>query len=70
MPMLKVTANMLTEVDPIEHGQVHYEGVGLIGSQTLCGHTDRMGWVWNASKKRVNCVGCIAVRDHVLGRKV
>lgn len=68
MAMPKVTADMLSDIDATEYGLVHYEGVGMIGSQTLCGHTDRIGWVWNASKKRVNCVGCIAVRNHVIGQ--
>jgi hypothetical protein len=51
-----------------ETGLVHYEGCGLIGSHTLCGHTDWVGSVWDETKKRVNCKACIAVRDHVFGR--
>lgn len=53
----------LTEVD-----LVHYEGCGQIGAHTLCGHTDRTVWRWAETKKRVNCIGCVAVRNHVLGK--
>lgn len=47
---------------------VHYEGVGLIGSSTLCGHTDWVGCDFVETTKRVNCSGCKAIRDHVLGK--
>lgn len=50
-------------------GDVHYDGCGLIGSHTLCGHTDIPGSSFQETTKRVTCRGCIAVRDHVLGRK-
>lgn len=52
----------------VEESLVNYEGVGLIGSSTLCGHTDWVGADFVEVKRRVNCQGCIAVRDHVLGR--
>ena len=54
--------------DELEAGRIHYEGCGLIGSETLCGHTDRTSWKWAYTTKRVNCCGCIAVRNHVIGR--
>lgn len=47
---------------------VHYEGVALIGSSTLCGHTDWMDSSFVETTRRVNCSGCIATRDHVLGK--
>lgn len=53
-------------VDPVE--TVHYFGCALIGSDTLCGHTDRMEADWEETTKRVNCRGCIAVRDYVRGK--
>lgn len=56
------------ECEPIEKGIVHYEGVGLIGSATLCGHTDRPEYDFIATDQRANCVGCLAVRDHVKGK--
>lgn len=52
-----------------EAGLVHYEGVFILGSQTLCGHIDRTDFIWNNTKKRANCPGCLAVRDHVLGKR-
>lgn len=52
-----------------ESNLVHYDGVALIGSSTLCGHTDWNGADFVDTTKRVNCAGCIAVRNHVLGRK-
>lgn len=52
-----------------ETGIVHYEGCGLIGSHTICGHTDRVEMEWEETTKRVNCRGCLAVRDHVLGKQ-
>lgn len=51
-----------------EASLVHYHGCGQIGSHTLCGHTDRVSWGWEDTTKRVTCIGCIAVRNHVLGR--
>lgn len=51
-----------------ETGKVHYEGCGMIGSHTLCGHTDWISATWEITTKRVNCKGCLAVRDHVTGR--
>lgn len=56
------------EHEPSERGLVHYEGVGMVSTQTLCGHVDQVTWDWQETTKRVNCPGCIAVRDHVLGR--
>lgn len=56
------------EHDATEEGLVHYDGVGQVSTQTLCGHVDRTTWDWKETNKRVNCVGCIAVRDHVMGR--
>lgn len=53
--------------DDTEANLIHYEGCGLIGSHTLCGHTDRTQWRFEETAKRVNCMGCLAVRDHVLG---
>lgn len=50
-------------------GVVHYEGVPLIGSATLCGYTDLVGCDWSSTHKRVNCKGCIATRDHVRGKE-
>lgn len=49
-------------------GEVHYEGCALIGSDTLCGHTDRTEADWQTTSKRVTCGGCIAVRDYVMGK--
>lgn len=49
-------------------GDVHYEGCYLIGSHTLCGHTDIQTANFITTTKRVNCRGCLAVRDHVLGK--
>lgn len=54
----------------------HYEGV-LGDSYALCGQDtvgddDCMSESWDEAKqtnKRVNCPDCLAVRDHVLGRK-
>lgn len=54
----------------IEKGVVHYAGCGLIGADTLCGHTDRTDFDWHDTNKRVNCAGCLAVRNHVIGRSV
>jgi len=48
---------------------IHYEGAALIGSHTLCGHTDLVGVEWGETNQRVNCSGCIAVRNHVMGRE-
>lgn len=55
--------------DDIENGLVHYEGVGMVSTMTLCGHVDQTTWDWEETNKRVNCQGCIAVRDHVRGRR-
>lgn len=73
--MLKVTVEFPTETarerydtGGDETGLVHYDGVGLIGSSTLCGHTDWVGCDFVETKKRVNCEACKAVRDHVLGK--
>lgn len=57
-----------SDPDETERGLVHYTGPGIIGSHTLCGHTDRPGWNFEETNKRVNCAGCIGTRDHVLGR--
>lgn len=54
--------------DAIEDGLVHYDGCALVSTQTLCGHVDQVSWNWKETTKRVNCAGCLAVRDHVLGR--
>lgn len=48
---------------------VHYEGVGRVSTMTLCGAIDWMGAKWIDTKRRVNCPGCIAVRNHVLGKR-
>jgi len=61
-------SDMGRDYDPAEEGLIHYEGVGQIGSATLCGHTDRTHWTFESTTKRVNCLGCIATRNHVLGR--
>lgn len=46
--------------------KVHSGGVPLIGSSTLCGHTDTSGTIkWHATKRPVNCNGCLAIIDHV-----
>jgi hypothetical protein len=52
----------------LESGMVHYVGPGIIGSHTLCGHTDRPDWDFEETNKRVNCPGCIGTRDYVMGR--
>lgn len=57
-----------SEREAVEEGLVHYDGVGMVSTMTLCGHVDRTTWSWEETNKRVNCQGCIAVRDHVLGR--
>lgn len=54
--------------DPAEKNIVHYDGVFMVSTQTLCGHVDRTDYRWEYTTKRVNCPGCIAVRNHVLGR--
>ena len=53
---------------------VHYDGA--IGDYALCGHDldgdEYGGDTWDSakpSKKRVNCPNCIAIRNHVLGKK-
>lgn len=53
--------------DDIENGLVHYDGAGIISNMTLCGHVDQTTWSWEETTKRVNCAGCLGVRDHVLG---
>lgn len=54
-----------------ETGVVHYDGPGIIsGAHTLCGHIDWVGCRWEVTTKRVNCRGCIGVRDHVLGKQL
>lgn len=67
--------HMIAVVPPSERAEaeteadlVHYEGCGQIGSHTLCGHTDQVSWDWKDTTQRVNCPGCVAVRNHVLGR--
>lgn len=52
-----------------EKNLVHYDGPGIIGSHTLCGHTDLVTWRWADTNKRVNCRGCLGTRDHVMGRR-
>jgi hypothetical protein len=47
---------------------VHYDGVASVSTMTLCGAVDWMGARWIKTTRRVNCSGCIAVRDHVMGR--
>lgn len=54
--------------DDCEENLVHYDGPSIIGSHTLCGHTDRTVWTFAETTKRVNCPGCIGTRNHVLGR--
>lgn len=61
--MLKVQ-----DKNEIEDSDVHYEGVPLIGSHTLCGITDIIEADYEVVNRRVNCRVCIAARDHVLGR--
>lgn len=68
MQRIEVLSTVAEPIDEIEKGLVHYDGVGSVGTMTLCGHVDRVGWQWTQTTKRVNCTGCIAVRDHVLGR--
>jgi hypothetical protein len=56
--------------DPDERDLVHYDAPALLGAHTLCGHVDRTDYAgWEYTSKRVNCRPCLAVRDHVLGRK-
>ncbi len=57
-----------TPTNESSDSDVHYEGCGLIGSHTLCGHTDITESDFQEVRKRVTCRACIAVRDHVLGR--
>lgn len=47
---------------------VHYDGVGQVSTMTLCGAVDWVGAEWVETTQRVNCRGCIAVRNHVLGK--
>lgn len=47
---------------------VHYASCALIGSGSLCGHTDRLDADFQQTVKRVTCKACIAVRDYVLGK--
>lgn len=56
------------EQEAAEAGLVHYDGCAQVSTQTLCGHVDRTTWNWEDTTKRVNCIGCITVRNHVLGR--
>lgn len=49
-------------------GLVHYDQAPIIGSGTLCGHTDRTKWTFKETTRRVNCPGCLGVQKHVLGR--
>lgn len=51
-----------------ERGLVHYDGPGLVGWATLCGHVDRNDYTWVSTTKRANCPGCLDVRKHVTGR--
>lgn len=55
-----------------EHGErpdtVHYDGDALNGHMTLCGAVDWVGAKWVETTRRVNCPGCISVRNHVLGK--
>lgn len=44
---------------------VHAEGVPLIGSATLCGHTDRPDIAWTQTNKPVSCNGCLAIIEQV-----
>lgn len=66
--MKRIFAIMHSDKDSSEEGLVHYNGPGIIGSHTLCGHTDRIGWDWEETTKRVNCPGCVGTRDHVFNR--
>lgn len=63
-----IVTGMGNDPDETEIGLVHYEGPAIIGSHTLCGHTDRVNWDFEETTKRVNCPGCIGTRNHVLGR--
>lgn len=45
--------------------QVHAAGVPAIGSQTLCGHTDRPDITWLNTRAKVSCSGCLAVIKQV-----
>lgn len=47
---------------------IHYDGCAQISNMTLCGAVDWVGANWIETTKRVNCNGCIAVRNHVLGK--
>jgi hypothetical protein len=67
MKHVRVT-DMGRDYDPVEDRLVHYVGVPQIGSHTLCGHTDRTVWTFEITTGRVNCIGCIATRKHVMGR--
>lgn len=63
-----LVTEMGNDPDDIEIGLIHYDGVAQIGSATLCGHTDRTQWRFAETTKRVNCRGCLATRNHVMGR--
>lgn len=47
---------------------VHYDGAAIISNMTLCGAVDWVGANWIETTRRVNCPGCIGVRNHVLGK--
>lgn len=62
---------ILNQTQLAEYGEapnlIHYEGVGQNSTMTLCGATDWVGAEWIETTKRVNCIGCIATRNHVMG---
>lgn len=57
--------SQLREHDELAN-RVHYDGVASVSTMTLCGAVDWVGARWIETTKRVNCPGCIAVRNHVL----
>lgn len=68
--MAKVTKIYATRFDAGDAGQeghdvVHIEGVSLIGSDTLCGHVDRIDMTFEETTRAVTCKGCLAVWNFV-----
>lgn len=59
--------SQLAEFDELPNC-VHYNGAAIISNMTLCGAVDWVGAEWIETTKRVNCPGCIGVRNHVLGK--
>lgn len=67
--MVSATSKYRDDFESDDNGSiVHYDGCGLIGSHTLCGHTDLTGVVWADTRKPVTCRGCLSVKKHVTGR--